>query len=145
MRKTLCFFGGYGPQYWLNIRTPDIEGKCDGITVCSLDDEGKLIKLSDIHGIDSPATLAVSPGGKFLYAANELNNFKGLGHGGGISSFSFDEKSNKLKILNQVSAAGSCTAYIAIDKYGKYLFVANHGSYYYVARYEIGDFGQLTS
>lgn len=141
--KDLAYFAGYGKQYWLNLIEPNIDGRCDGITVCEVNrDDGRMNVVNSIHGIESPATLVVSPDGRFLYAANELNNFKGLGNGGGVSAFSIDGEGG-IELINQSFAAGSCTAYIAVDRTGKYLFVANHGSYYYCSRYDISSNGDI--
>ena len=141
--KDLAYFAGYGKQYWFNLIKPDIDGKCDCITVCEVDRvSGKMKVVNSLHGLESPATLVVSPDGRFLYAANELNNFEGLGNGGGISAFSIDGEGG-IKLINQSFAAGSCTAYITVDKTGRYILVANHGSYYYCSRYEILDDGSI--
>jgi len=140
--KYFAFFGGYGDQYWWNLLEPNIKGNCNGITVCTLDSANGVLKPSNsIDGIESPATLCVSPDQKFLYAANELNNFRGTGYGGGISAFSIDKNTGNIRLINQSLAFGSCTAYITIDKTGKYLLVANHGSYYYCSRYKKTDKG----
>ena len=39
--------------------------------------------------------------------------------------------------INDSLAYGSSTAYITLDKTGKFIFVANHGSKYYCTRYPV--------
>lgn len=138
-KKYLAYFAGYGPQYWMNIVEPTIYGLADGITVCEVDpDSGKMKVINGTHGEDSPATLVLSPDGKYLYAANELSNFKGVGYGGGLTAYRIDGEGGIEKI-NDSLAGGACTAYITTDRTGRFLLVANHGSYYISSQYEFKD------
>lgn len=144
-KEIFACFAGYGKQYWLNLQEPNINGCCDRVTVCKVDAEtGRMTKVSEVTGLDSPATLVVSPDQKFLYAANELNCFKGQGYGGGITALSLDSDTGSIKLINQSLACGSCTAYITVDKTGKYILVANHGSFYFCSRYTVGEDGTIT-
>lgn len=131
-KKTYLCFGGYGEQHWHSLRKADIDGKCDGLTVCEFDEEtGEMKQVSHINGIDSPATLYVSPDCSRVYAANELKDFGGRGLGGGVSAFAFDADTGKLSAINQSFAYGSSTCYICLDKQGKYILAANHGAQFY--------------
>jgi 6-phosphogluconolactonase len=56
-----------------------------------------------------------------LYAANENPN-------GTVSAFSVDRVSARLTLLNSVSSHGSGPCHVAIDRTGKWLFVANYNS-----------------
>src|SRR2546430_9547348 len=83
---------------------------------------GKLTPLgvaAEISG--DPSFLAVSPNQRFLYAVTE-------GGPGGVSAFSIDGATGKLKLLNSVSSRGRGPAHLALDKTGKWLFVANYGA-----------------
>ena len=133
-------FGGFGPQNWVNIRKPDIEGKADGLTTCIVDGEtGSLYVVDQSHGIVSPSTLVVSKDNRFIYAGNETHDYKVRGYGGGVTSFAFDMETGRTTPLNDSYAFGSATAYCALDRSGKFLFVANCGSKFYVSRYEEVD------
>ncbi|MBG29774.1 MAG: 6-phosphogluconolactonase [Opitutae bacterium] len=114
-----------------------------GITLCKLDRaNGKLEKVKVFGGHRNPAFLAVHPSNKFLYASNEIRDFKG-GNAGAITSFSIDAKTGGIKQLNQVSSKGAGPCHITIDADGKTLLVANYGGGS-VASYRIGDEGDLS-
>ena len=74
---------------------------------------------------ENPTFLAVSPGAKYLYAANEVDSFQGM-QGGGVSSFTVDAKAGKLTAINAVSAKGTGTCHVAVDKTGQAVFCANY-------------------
>ena len=133
-------FGGFGEQCWTSPGRPDIYGKCDGLTVCCVDAETGIMEvIAQSHGVESPSTLVVSPDQKFIYAANESHDFKGIGYGGGVTAFSFDAETGKTEVINQTYSFGSSACYITMDKTGKYLLVANHGSRFYVTRFKEVD------
>src|SRR5258708_26407529 len=74
---------------------------------------------------ESPSFLAIHPSGRFLYAANEIDQFSGE-KTGSVSAFSIDRNAGRLTLLNRVSSLGASPAHLALDKTGKYLFVANY-------------------
>lgn len=76
---------------------------------------------------DSPSYLAVHPSHKFLYAVNEISNFKGE-KDGAVSAFSIDPHSGKLTFINQQPSRGDGPCHIAMDKAGKNALVANYGA-----------------
>jgi 6-phosphogluconolactonase len=73
----------------------------------------------------NPSFLAIHPNQRFLYAANEISRYEGQ-PAGSVSAFSIDATSGQLKLLNQVSSRGSGPCHVALDKTGKWLFVANY-------------------
>jgi len=73
----------------------------------------------------NPSWVTLHPNGRFLYAVNEIGNYKGP-NSGGISAFSLDRSTGKLTLLNEVASRGADPCYITIDKTGKYLLVANY-------------------
>ena len=73
----------------------------------------------------NPSFVAVAPSGRFLYAVNEIGNFKGP-NSGGVSAFSIDRASGKLTFLNEVPSRGAGPCYIIVDRSGKYVLVANY-------------------
>jgi 6-phosphogluconolactonase len=81
---------------------------------------GKLTSLGVAAETASPSFLAEHPNHKYLYAVNEVNGM------GSVSGFAIDEKSGKLTPLNSVSSGGSGPCHLAVDKTGKWLFVANY-------------------
>jgi len=67
----------------------------------------------------------VHPNGKFLYAVNELANYKGP-NSGGVSAFAIDRATGKLTFLNELPSRGADPCYIIFDKSGKFVLVANY-------------------
>jgi len=89
----------------------------------------------------NPSWVAIHPNGRFLYAVNEIQNYKGP-NSGGVSAFSIDRSSGKLTFLNEVSSRGADPCYITVDPSGKYVLVANYtgGS---IASFPISTDGKL--
>src|SRR5467141_221685 len=111
-RKYLVFVGTY---------TTKTQSK--GIYAYQFDaDTGKLTPKGVAAETPDPSWVAVHPGGKFLYAANEA------GKASTVSAFSVDAKSGKLTPLNQIPSQGEDPCYLSFDKTGKYLLVANYSS-----------------
>ena len=75
----------------------------------------------------NPSYLAVDPTYKFLYAVNELEDYKGE-KSGAVTAFSIDRKTGKLMKLNDVPSRGADPCYISLDRTGKYVLVANYTS-----------------
>jgi len=73
----------------------------------------------------NPSFVALNPNGKYLYAVNELQNYKGP-NSGGVSAFSVDSSTGKLTFLNEVPSRGADPCYITVDKTGKWVLVANY-------------------
>ena len=119
------------------------KGEDQGITLCKLDrSSGKLEKVKVFGGHSNPAFLEIHPSQKFLYAANEMREFKGEPTGA-VAAFSIDAKTGELAQLNQVSSKGAGSCHITIDAEGRTLFVANYGGGS-VASFRIGEDGTLS-
>jgi 6-phosphogluconolactonase len=73
----------------------------------------------------NPSWVVVHPNGNFLYATNELKDYKGP-NSGGLSAFSIDHATGKLTFLNEVASRGADPCYASVDRTGKYLLVANY-------------------
>jgi 6-phosphogluconolactonase len=74
----------------------------------------------------NPSFLAVHPNHRFVYAVNEVSNYKGQ-KSGAVSAFAIDRSTGKLTLLNQVASRGGDPCYISLDQTGKYVLVANYG------------------
>ena len=83
---------------------------------------GQLSAIGVAAETPDPSWVAVHPGGKYLYAANEA------GKASAVSAFAVDAKSGKLTLLNQIPSLGEDPCYLSFDKSGKYLLVANYSS-----------------
>ena len=102
---------------------------------------GKLTSIGLVGETSNPSFLAIHPNHRFLYAVNEDNTFQGK-PAGSVTSFSIDAKTGQLKMLNQVSSGGTGPCHLALDKTGKWLFVANYGGGS-IAAYPVHDDGSL--
>ncbi len=73
----------------------------------------------------NPSWVTLHPNGRFLYAVNEVGNYKGP-NSGGVSAFSVDRATGKLTFLNEVPTRGADPCYVTVDRTGKYVLVANY-------------------
>ncbi len=86
---------------------------------------GKSTSLGLMAETTNPSFLAIDPTHRYLYAANEVGDYKG-DKSGGVSAFAIDRKSGKLTFLNEGSSRGAGPCHVALDKTGKYVLVANY-------------------
>lgn len=114
--ETLVFFGTFTNQL------------SRGIYVSRLDvATGRLTAPELAAETPNPGFIALSPGGKFLYAANNLNQFNGE-KAGAVSAFAVDAATGKLTALNQKSSGGANPCHVSVDATGRAVFVANYTS-----------------
>jgi 6-phosphogluconolactonase len=88
---------------------------------------GQLTSLGVAAETPNPSYLAVDATHQFLYAVNELEDYKGE-KSGAVTAFSIDRKTGKLTKLNDVASRGKDPCYISLDNTGKYVLVANYTS-----------------
>lgn len=117
--------------FFVGTYTKEEGSKSKGIYAYRYDaHSGKVESLGLAAETINPSWVAIDPSGRFLYAANELGDYKGP-NSGGVSAFSIDrdEKgpaTGKLTFLNEVASRGADPCYITVDKTGKYVLVANY-------------------
>lgn len=87
---------------------------------------GQLTSLGLAAEIENPSFLAVHPNRRFLYAVSEQANYEG--RSGAVSAFAIDRETGKLAFLNKVSSRGGGPCYVAVDKTGRDVLVANYGA-----------------
>ena len=73
----------------------------------------------------NPSFITTDPGGRFLYAVNEVDTFQNK-PAGAISVFAINRETGKLKLLQQISSLGAAPAHMSLDRSGRYLMVANY-------------------
>ncbi len=130
-------------KYFVYVGTYTEEGsKSKGIYAYRFDPaQAKLTSIGVAAETTNPSFLAVHPNHRFLYAVNEVGNYKGE-KSGAVSAFAIDHSTGKLTLLNQVASGGADPCYITVDKTGKYVLVANYtgGS---VAVFPVREDGRL--
>src|ERR1700676_1008490 len=116
--------------------------KSKGIYAYRVDAEtGQTTSLGLAAEKTNPSFVALHPNGRFLYAVNEVGNYKGP-NSGGVTAFSIDRANGRLTFLNEVASRGADPCYITVDRTGKYVLVANYtgGS---IAAFPILEDGKL--
>jgi 6-phosphogluconolactonase len=102
------------------------QGESQGIYAYRIDEKtGKLSSLGLASETVNPSFVTVDGAGKYLYAVNEVEKYKGAATGA-VSAFAIDHNSWKLKPINQVASGGADPCYLALDRSGKYLLIANY-------------------
>lgn len=86
---------------------------------------GRLTPIGLAAEATNPSFLAVHPNGRFVYAVNEVSNYKGE-KSGAVTAFAINYATGKLALLNQVATNGGDPCYITVDKTGKFVLVANY-------------------
>jgi 6-phosphogluconolactonase len=114
-------------KYLMYVGTYTQEGsKSKGIYSYRFDaDSGQVTPIGLAAETINPSFLAVHPNHRFLYAVNEVGNYKGQ-KSGAVSAFAIDQATGKLTLLNQVATNGADPCYITVDKSGKNVLVANY-------------------
>jgi 6-phosphogluconolactonase len=98
-----------------------------GIYTYSFDSAtGELTQRGLAAEANNPTFLALSPDKRFLFAANELDEYEGK-KSGAVSSFRVDRGTAKLTKINEVAAGGPGTCHVSVDHTGHCAFVANYG------------------
>jgi 6-phosphogluconolactonase len=123
---------------YTNVANGGSGGNGAGIYLCELDlSTGKVTVLRLVApglpatGINastgSPSTLAIDPGGNYLYAGNEI-----FSPHGSVSAYRINRTTGDLTLLNAISALGA-PAHVGVDRFRRYLFAAEYvGSYFEV-------------
>jgi 6-phosphogluconolactonase len=101
--------------------------KSKGIYAYRMDAKtGLLTSLGLAAETVNPTFLAIHPNGRFLYAANEIDNYKDQ-RAGALSAYAIESKTGKLTPLNQQSSGGAGPCHLTVDHTGKYVLAANYG------------------
>jgi 6-phosphogluconolactonase len=86
---------------------------------------GKLTHVGKLAGQKNPSFLAIHPNRKFLYAVNEIGDYKGQ-KAGGVSAYAIDAETGALTFLNQQSSKGGAPCHLVVDESGRNVLVANY-------------------
>lgn len=135
-------------KFLMYVGTYTEEGsKSKGIYAYRFDaDTSQITPLGLAAETTNPSFVAVSPNHHFLYAVNEVGNYKGP-NSGGVTAFAIDAATGKLTFLNEVPSRGADPCYITVDKTGKFVLIANYtgGSVAVFPVLEDGRLGEASS
>jgi 6-phosphogluconolactonase len=105
-----------------------IQGKAEGIYEYEMDQKsGTLHFLCKSQKTVNPSYLAVHPNKQCLYAVNETED-SSQNLMGTVSVFDIDIAHRSLDFTGKVSSQGKSPCNVSVDKYGKFVMVANYGS-----------------
>ncbi len=96
-------------------------GKSEGLYVYKMNTETGEIHFVSQAKAANPSYLDLSPDEKFVYAVNEDASDKGS-----VSVFAFDKSNGSLKYIDKQSSGGDHPCYVAVNKTGKWVAVANY-------------------
>lgn len=105
---------------------PHARGHAEGIAVLRRDAPGALVAVAVQPGVDSPSFLTLHPTRPLLYSVNAVPEHDGR-PGGSVSAFAIDPVTGRLTFLNRQPSYGAGPAHIAVDRGGRWVFVANYG------------------
>jgi 6-phosphogluconolactonase len=101
-------------------------GTSKGVYAYSFDaKKGVLTQIGLAAEADMPTFLTISPDGKTVIVANELDTYQGA-PGGGVSSYTLDRAAARLTKVNEVASRGAATCHVAVDHTGRCAFAANY-------------------
>jgi len=101
-------------------------GKSEGIYLYRLQlSSGELQKVGVTAGVVNPSYLALERGRRYLYAVNEVTDFKGQ-KSGAVSAFAVDQRTGALRFLNQQPSLGGAPCYVTVAGNGRFVLVANY-------------------
>jgi 6-phosphogluconolactonase len=113
-------------EYWTYFGTYT-GAKSKGIYVARFDSRtGKFAEPTVAAEMTNPSFVAVHPNHRFLYAVGEVSKV-GEKKSGSVASFSIDDKTGKLTLLNTQPSGGPGPCHVFIDPTGKCALAANYG------------------
>lgn len=98
------------------------EDRATGIWICSFNPLN--VRLERIRSVESgpnPSFLCLSPGGRYLYAANETRESQ-------VSAFKIDPQDGGLSFINRVTTSGNNSCYASLSPSERWLLVSNYSS-----------------
>ncbi len=122
---SLLFLPSAAQEHYMIIGTYD-SPKSEGVYVYKFNStDGSAKEISHVK-ISNPSFVTFSPGGKFLYAVNEVAPQDGKG--GDIAAFEFNKATGILTFINRQLSGGDHPCHVETDKTGKWVFASNYSS-----------------
>ena len=129
MDRIFLYIGSWG--------NGDKPGEGEGVTTAAFDPETGMLRMVDrLASTPDPGVLAICAERGTVYAVNEeVNIFGERGAGGGVTAMRIDPATGALRLLDTVRSLGSQPAHLSIDPSGRYVCVANCGTFNTITRY----------
>lgn len=108
-------------RVWFGTQSKAPDG---GIFTAVLGNDGKLSDPVLAGAANSPGFIALSPCGKFIFAATAEDEFKAHG-GGGVASFRVGSK-GALNFLSKVATGSTDTCHITVSPDSRHVFVSHY-------------------
>ncbi|HYC84216.1 MAG TPA: lactonase family protein [Chryseosolibacter sp.] len=131
----------FGQREILYVGTYSVRGS-QGIYVYEFDRKSATFNLlQTVSTPTSPTFVTIHPSGKYLYSVNR-GGMPGKTNFGSVSSFSIDQSSGMLTLINQQSSLGRDPSHISTDRSGRLAFITNYNEANLVV-YRIASDGSL--
>jgi 6-phosphogluconolactonase len=130
-REYLVYFGTYTGFHFTRKGVPTGQSQSRGIYFSRFRPAtGEVTQPELAAEIVNPSFFAIDPNRRFLYSLSEDPHSLGPSRDKGsfVSAFAINPATGKLTLLNTVSAGGTSTCHISIDKSGRNVLVTNFGS-----------------
>lgn len=99
-----------------------------GIYRAELDTATGALTITDLAAeLADPTFLAQTPDGRRMYAVSEIGDYGGE-NTGAVAALAIDPETGGLTQLNMQSSGGAGPAYVALDRTGHIVLVANYGA-----------------
>jgi 6-phosphogluconolactonase len=102
------------------------KGHGEGIVLLRVDARSGALTPVKTFQDPSPTWLAFDPQRKFLYAANEIDEFNGA-KAGSVTAYGVDHATGELPKINTASSEGAGPAHCSVHPSGRFVLVANYG------------------
>jgi 6-phosphogluconolactonase len=102
------------------------KGHGEGIALLRVDPRDGALTPVKVFPDASPTWLAFDPQHRFLYAANEIEDFGGA-KAGSVTAYGVDPATGELAKINSASSEGAGPAHCSVHPSGHFVFVANYG------------------
>ncbi len=120
-RSGLAYIGTYTAQ-----AVHGAAGHGEGIYLVRLDLATGALEPVATYAAPSPSWITLDPQRRFLYAANETDDFGGAKHGS-VTAYSIAPGSGELTQINAVSSQGAGPAQASVHPSGRFVLVSNYG------------------
>jgi 6-phosphogluconolactonase len=117
-----------------------------GVYVFRMDGSTGALTQVQVVDVENPSWVTIDPQGRYLYAVNEVETWKGQPNTGAVSAFAINPTSGELTPLNDQPTMGTDSTHVSVDPSGHWVIVANYtsGSFSLLPIQSDGSLGPLS-